>query len=94
MQALVLQWLQHALWERHRVRSPRLTLAEIAERGSLDPSGNLTVDGQLVAVAYFRAGYAPTDYPSDTEWQARWVLKLMSSCMERRRKVSIRGCSN
>lgn len=69
---LLLQWLQHALWDRHRVRSPRLTLAEIAERASLDPSGNLTVDGQLVSVAYFRAGYAPTDYPSEKEWQARW----------------------
>lgn len=56
------------------MRSPRLTLAEIAAKGSLDASGNLTVDGQRVAVAYFRAGYAPTDYPSEAEWQARRVI--------------------
>jgi hypothetical protein len=69
--AVSVQWLQHTLWDRHRVRTLRLTLAEIADRGTLEPSGQLKVDGLLVAVAYFRAGYAPTDYPSDAEWQAR-----------------------
>jgi glutathione synthase len=33
------------------------------------------MDGCLVAVAYFRAGYTPTDYPSETEWQARLLLE-------------------
>ena len=50
-----------------------MSLAEIYDKISLDEkSGRLTfnnnnnIDGrqQEVAVVYFRAGYAPTDYPS------------------------------
>ena len=66
-----LQWLQLALWERHRVRALRLTLAQVAQRGALDAQGRLSTDGCVIAVAYFRAGYSPDDYPSDAEWQAR-----------------------
>ncbi|CAL8463402.1 g2936 [Coccomyxa elongata] len=69
------QWLQQAIWERHRVRTLRCTLAEIAERGSLDASGQLRVDDSVVAVAYFRAGYSPNDYPTEVEWKAREMLE-------------------
>lgn len=65
------QWLQQAIWERHRVRTLRCTLAEIAEEGSLDASGQLRVDDSVVAVTYFRAGYSPNDYPTEVEWKAR-----------------------
>ncbi|KAF0746341.1 hypothetical protein AaE_008160, partial [Aphanomyces astaci] len=33
------------------------------------------VDGVEVAVAYFRAGYTPTDYPSETEWIGRTLVE-------------------
>lgn len=65
------QWLQQAIWEQDRVRTVRCTLAEIAGRGSLDASGQLRVDDSVVAVAYYRAGYSPNDYPTDVEWRAR-----------------------
>ncbi|RVX18897.1 Glutathione synthetase, chloroplastic [Vitis vinifera] len=39
---------------------------EIDAEGKLLPDGTLTVGGQPVAVIYFRAGYAPTDYPSES----------------------------
>ena len=29
----------------------------------------------LVAVTYYRAGYAPTDYPSEAEWNARLIVE-------------------
>ncbi|KAG6402182.1 hypothetical protein SASPL_139057 [Salvia splendens] len=32
-------------------------------------------DGEVVAVSYFRAGYAPTDYPSESEWSARLLIE-------------------
>lgn len=54
------------LWERHRLRTLRRTLAQLAEEGRLDGQGRLSIAGQPVAVVYFRAGYTPTDYP-------RWV---------------------
>lgn len=59
------------------MRALRCTLAQIAQQGALDASGNLSVDGQRIAVCYYRAGYSPTDYPSDTEWGARFVLILL-----------------
>ena len=67
----LLQWLQSALWERHRVRTLRRTLAQVAQRGSLGARRQLSIDGCAIAVAYFRAGYSPDDYPTETEWQAR-----------------------
>ncbi|CAL5223694.1 g6247 [Coccomyxa viridis] len=69
------QWLQYAIWEQHKVRTVRRTLAQIAEQGSLDSSGNLSIDGQRIAVCYYRAGYAPTDYPSEAEWDAREMME-------------------
>ncbi|MFS7896568.1 putative acid--amino-acid ligase (peptide synthase) [Helianthus anomalus] len=36
-------------------------------------------DGETVAVIYFRAGYAPTDYPSDSEWKARLLIEESSA---------------
>lgn len=60
------------------MRTLRLTLAQIAEHGSLDSDGRLRVDGAEVAVAYFRAGYSPNDYPTDVEWKARYFSQSPS----------------
>ncbi|CAL5340258.1 unnamed protein product [Camellia sinensis] len=35
--------------------------------------------GQAIAVIYFRAGYAPTDYPSEPEWKARLLMEQSSA---------------
>ncbi|CAK0740272.1 hypothetical protein CVIRNUC_001238 [Coccomyxa viridis] len=69
------QWLQYAMWERHKVRAVRRTLAQVAQQGSLDVGGALSVAGQRIAVCYYRAGYAPTDYPSEQEWSAREMME-------------------
>ena len=29
----------------------------------------------LISVAYYRAGYAPTDYPTNKEWEARELIE-------------------
>ncbi|KAK8686917.1 hypothetical protein V6N13_085753 [Hibiscus sabdariffa] len=72
-------WLCTVLKERYNVRSIRKTLAEIDSEGQLLPDGTLLVDGQTVAVVYFRAGYAPTDYPSESEWRARLLMEQSSA---------------
>nr|GMD43684.1 glutathione synthetase, chloroplastic [Ipomoea batatas] len=51
------------------------TLAEIDALGELLPDGTLVVDGQVIAVVYFRAGYAPSDYHSESEWRARLLME-------------------
>ncbi|XP_057789245.1 glutathione synthetase, chloroplastic [Salvia miltiorrhiza] len=68
-------WLFTLLKERYQVGSIRKTLAEIDAQGELLSDGTLIVDGEVVAVAYFRAGYAPTDYPSESEWSARLLIE-------------------
>lgn len=67
-----LQWLQTALWERHKIRTMRRTLAELHEQADVSSSGKLSIQSKPVALVYFRAGYAPTDYPTDKEWQIRY----------------------
>ena len=58
-----------------RIRTVRRSLAEIEERATLSASGRLEIDGMHVAVAYYRAGYVPTDYPSEKEWSARLMVE-------------------
>jgi len=86
--------LEFALWDNHEIPVVRMSLGEIHERVTLDEaSGRLTIQNddqgdncgavQEVVVVYFRAGYAPTDYPSGyntadgsgIEWLARERLE-------------------
>lgn len=91
MNAYDQQWVQTRLWSEHGVRSVRLTLAEVADRGELRPVGggkgahessssssevsHLYVDGVLISVAYFRSGYTPEDHPTEAEWAARLLIE-------------------
>lgn len=69
------QWLQARLWARHRVRTLRRSLGQLAAEGALDGDGALRVGGARAALVYFRAGYTPADYPSAAEWDARLLLE-------------------
>ncbi|GIL90454.1 hypothetical protein Vretifemale_18104 [Volvox reticuliferus] len=72
------QWIQLGLWERHRLRTVRMTLGDIAATATLDKAQGGTVTlktGEPVCVFYFRAGYTPADYPSEAEWAARELIE-------------------
>ncbi|KAJ3214863.1 hypothetical protein HDU67_001128 [Dinochytrium kinnereticum] len=70
------RWIEKGLWESHGIRVRRATLAEIRENASLSGSDRRLFFGdEEVAVAYFRAGYAPTDYTSEKEWDARLLIE-------------------
>jgi glutathione synthetase len=78
--------LEFQLWRAHGCAVVRKSLAEIATSVTVDAT-----DGRLllncsnnnnnganlleIGLVYFRAGYAPADYPSDAEWQARAFLE-------------------
>ena len=64
------QLLAVTLWKQHSIPLVRKTLAELHEEAATDERGQLIVDGRVVALAYFRAGYSPRDYPSEKEWAA------------------------
>eukprot|EP00924_Labyrinthula_sp_SR-Ha-C_P016727 snap_masked-scaffold_6-processed-gene-13.25-mRNA-1 protein AED:0.23 eAED:0.25 QI:0/-1/0/1/-1/1/1/0/525 len=73
--------LEYDLFERHGIRSLRLSLNEIAEKTKFayeaisGIENNIVIDGQVVGLFYFRAGYTPSDYPSPTEWKAREFIE-------------------
>lgn len=54
----------------------RRTLVEIAEQGSLDAQGNLVLEGQgVISLVYYRAGYSPDHFSSETEWTALELIE-------------------
>ncbi|KAJ2807718.1 Glutathione synthetase [Coemansia helicoidea] len=67
---------------RHRIRVVRLSFAEIMDRCTIGDDSRLFIDGAEIAVAYYRSGYAPTDFPTDKEWEGRWLV-------ERSRAISV-----
>ncbi|KAK7808962.1 hypothetical protein U0070_010109 [Myodes glareolus] len=52
----------------------RRRFEDVAERGSLDQNRRLFMDGQEVAVVYFRDGYMPSQY-NPQNWEARLLLE-------------------
>lgn len=69
--------LEFQLWEEHGIHVVRKSLTALYDELETNNDGALTLgNGDEVAVVYFRAGYAPTDYPSDKEWEARKQLEL------------------
>lgn len=53
----------------------RRTLTQIHQRGKLTENGELELDGLVISVVYFRAGYEPAQYPSENEWEARLMIE-------------------
>ncbi len=58
------------------------SLCQIAERGYIDDQQRLWIrdgsgDGSPieVAVAYYRSGYTPIDYPTEAHWAARLLVE-------------------
>jgi len=73
------RWLEYNLWNNHKIQLIRRSLKDVAETGSVDQNTReLKVGDQAIAIAYYRAGYTPDDYPSKKEWDGRWLIE--SSC--------------
>ncbi|KDO25173.1 glutathione synthetase [Saprolegnia parasitica CBS 223.65] len=70
------RWLEYTLWTTHKIKVLRRTLLEMHAATTDATTKALLVDGKYeVAVAYFRAGYTPTDYPSEREWAGRDTIE-------------------
>ena len=69
------QLLSHDLWRLHSIPTVRRTLAELAVEAVVDEGRRLSIGGQPIALAYFRAGYTPRDYPTDGEWEALYSIE-------------------
>lgn len=52
----------------------RRRFEDVAEKGTLDQDRKLFLDGQEIAVVYFRDGYMPSQY-NEQNWEARLLLE-------------------
>ncbi|XP_015736853.1 glutathione synthetase isoform X1 [Coturnix japonica] len=65
--------VENELWDRN-IRVIRRRFRDVYEQGSLDGTRRLFVDGQEVAVVYYREGYVPSNYDQQN-WEARLLLE-------------------
>lgn len=71
------KWIEVELFQTHKVRSLRITLSQIAKRGSRDEkTGALLIDGYMeVAFVYYRTAYQVEQYANEGAWDARTLLE-------------------
>ncbi|TPX63011.1 glutathione synthase [Powellomyces hirtus] len=70
------RWIEYKLFEEYNVPLLRLSLAEMLQQCKLNGTGKRLMRGNTeIAVVYYRAGYAPTDFPSQKEWDARLLIE-------------------
>ncbi|KAJ8521703.1 hypothetical protein ONZ45_g1639 [Pleurotus djamor] len=75
------RWLEYELLERHSIRVIRQTFDELAHSASVDPHSSVLRVTQAsgrateISTVYFRAGYAPTDYPTPSHYETRFLLE-------------------
>lgn len=67
--------LRLELWNQHHIHMKRITLLQLADATIDDERCLRLPSGAYVSVAYLRAGYVPTDYPTNAEWVARARLE-------------------
>ncbi|XP_028013684.1 glutathione synthetase isoform X4 [Eptesicus fuscus] len=60
------------------IRVIRRRFEDVSEKGSLDQDRKLFLDGQEIAVVYFRDGYMPSQY-NQQNWEARLLLERSRS---------------
>ncbi|XP_030624793.1 glutathione synthetase [Chanos chanos] len=68
------RFVENELWKRN-IPVIRRQFDEVYKTGSLDENKRLFVDGQEVAIVYFRNGYMPNNYSSEQSWEARLMIE-------------------
>lgn len=61
--------------QRPDVHVIRRNLTQISKSGHLTDDKRLIIDGDEIAVVYFRAGYEPGQYHTEAEWDARLTIE-------------------
>ena len=70
--------LEYRLLEKYAIPTVRSTLEAVAANGRLK-DGHLYIGDRLIALTYFRAGYAPDDYLNPDAWQGRKLIETSST---------------
>ena len=67
------------LYNKYKIATKRLTLNEIKKNCVQDELGNLTIDGKLISMFYFRSGYCESDFQDEESWQGRELIELSTA---------------
>ncbi|XP_028266550.1 glutathione synthetase-like [Parambassis ranga] len=68
------RYIENELWKRN-IPTARKRFNDVCKTGTLDKDKRLFVDGQEVAVVYYRNGYMPENYTSEQTWEARLLME-------------------
>ncbi|CAK9215967.1 unnamed protein product [Sphagnum troendelagicum] len=68
-------WLALKLFQSYGIKMIRKSFTQVLAEGTLGDNNTLFIGKQVVSVVYYRAGYSPDDYPSESEWDARLLLE-------------------
>ena len=78
--------LAEELWVSHNIRTEFITLSDVINQCYVDNNKILKykIDNnieheKIVSVVYYRAGYSPSDYPTNNEWEARKMIEKSSA---------------
>ncbi|KAF9241336.1 glutathione synthase [Melanogaster broomeanus] len=72
------RWLEYELLEKHSIRVVRQTFVELSSSATLDPKTRvlrLIIASAGSQRVYFRAGYVPTDFPTEEHYKTRFTLE-------------------
>ncbi|KAG2366242.1 glutathione synthase [Suillus spraguei] len=78
------RWLEYELLEKHQIHVVRQTLADLAASASIDPSTHAltitipsltNISPYEISTIYFRASYTPSDFPSPSYYDTRFLLE-------------------
>jgi glutathione synthase len=73
------KWIEYLLLEDYNIQSHRMTLEEISSQAKVEnhriyvPRMGATHE---ISVVYYRSGYGPEDYLSESQWKARYLLEI------------------
>ncbi|XP_051961275.1 glutathione synthetase-like isoform X1 [Xyrauchen texanus] len=68
------RYVENELWK-NNIPVVRRRFEDVCRTGSLDQQKRLFVNGQEIAIVYFRNGYMPQNYTSEQSWEARLMME-------------------
>lgn len=70
--------IEYALLQNHGIKSVRVTLGDVPHLTVVEGKSKRLFykkTGQEIAVVYYRAGYSPTEYKDEKDWDSRLLLE-------------------
>ena len=74
-----LQNLINELYDKHKIKSEKLSLSEINKKITKDEEGNLKLNESKIALIYFNSGDKEEDYPDEDSWKGRELIELSTA---------------